>query len=393
MDPNAILSSPASGRASPQPRPAKGVPLSVPMPEEPRPAHPTADQIGEHSPVGAARDPTAGDGHSGEKATEAAQDVDMADARPDGKSGVDEAPGHSGNSAGSNTVASRDVRASRPEDDSAAVTNRSFLKQWVQACSPMMELTQLFLQYVSQEPELDGFVPDAVLYKTRLCTRKIKPPRSDLRRMCKHASHQNQARQEGAAKTNFPQQAATAATRTVQTANLPLPSAAQPTGASPQKSISSPKPAQARQTRSLAAATHTAAGTAAASAQEAAPAPATAAAAAPVGPAAAAASQPPRAAAAENAVEKRASASAEPLDVGEAPESLAVPHKRGRAKGRKAGTAAAARDGQGDGQGDGQAEKAAVVEAGQPAVQPSTGAPVEAVSLGPLLKWLSTGEI
>ncbi|KAL0045073.1 hypothetical protein WJX82_007369 [Trebouxia sp. C0006] len=174
LDPNAILSSPASGRASPQPRPAKGVPLSVPMPEEPRPAHPTADQIGEHSPVGAARDPTAGDGHSGEKATEAAQDVDMADARPDGKSGVDEAP------------------------------------------------------------------------------------------------------------------------------------------------------------------------------------------------------------AAENAVEKRASASAEPLDVGEAPESLAVPHKRGRAKGRKAGTAAAARDGQGDGQGDGQAEKAAVVEAGQPAVQPSTGAPVEA---------------
>jgi len=349
------------------------------MPEAPRPVHPTADQNGEHSPVGPARDPTAGVGDSGEKATEAAQDVDMADARPDGKSGV-EAPGHSGNSAGSNTVASRDVHASKPQDDSAAVTNRRFLKQWVQACSPMMELTQLFLQYVSQEPEPDGFVPDAVLHKTRLCTRKIKPGRSDLRLMCKHARHQNQARQEGAAKTdfngpNFPQQAAAAGTLQAADAELPPPTAAQQTGTHPQKSISSPKPAQARQTRSLAAATHTAAETAAASAQEAAPAPAAAAAAAaPVEPAAAAASQPPQAAAAENADEKSASAGSS--GVAEAPESLAVPQKRGRAKGRKAGTAAAAA-------GDGQAVKAVVLEAGQPAVQPSIGAPDEAVSPAP----------
>ena len=374
MDPNAILSSPASGTASPQLRTAKGIPPSLLMPEEPRPVHLAADQNGKHSPVGFARDPTAGDGDSGGEATEAAQDVDMADARPDSKSGVDEAPGHSGNSAGSNTVASGDVHASRPQDDTAAVTARSFMKQMVQACSPMVELMQLALRFASEDPEPDGFVPDAVLHKTRLCTRKIKPGRSDLRLMCKHARHQNQARQEGAAKTefsgsDFPQQAAAAATRAVQTAaaDLLLPSAVQQTGANPQKSVSSPKPTQARQTRSLAAATHTAAETAVVSAQEAAPA---AAAAAPAGPAAA--SQPPQAAAAENADEKHASASAGPLDVAEAPESLAVPQKRGRPKGRKAGTAAAA--------GDGQAEKTVVVEAGQSAVQHSTGAPDEAVS-------------
>ena len=305
----------------------------------------------------------------------------MADARPDSKSGVDEAPGHSGNSAGSNTVASCDVHATRPEDDTAAVTNRSFMKQIVQACSPVVELMQLMVQFASQDPEPDGFVSDAFLHKTKLCTRKIKPVRSDLRLMCKHARHQNQARQEGAAKTDcdgsdFPQQAAAAATRTVQAADadLPLPSAAQQTGTNPQKSVSSPKPAQARQTRSLAATTHTAAETAVASVQEAAPAPA--AAAAPVEPAAPA-HNAPAAAAVENADEKRASASASagPSGVAEAPESLAVPQKRGRPKGRKAGTAAAA--------GDGQAEKAVVVEAGQPAVQKSTGAPVEAVSPAP----------
>ena len=304
----------------------------------------------------------------------------MADARPDSKSGVDEAPGHSGNSAGSNTVASGDVHASRPQDDTAAVTARSFMKQMVQACSPMVELMQLALRFASEDPEPDGFVPDAVLHKTRLCTRKIKPGRSDLRLMCKHARHQNQARQEGAAKTDFsgsdfPQQAAAAATRAVQTAaaDLLLPSAVQQTGANPQKSVSSPKPTQARQTRSLAAATHTAAETAVLSAQEAAPAPAVAAAsvaAVSVGPAAA--SQPPQAAAAENADENHASASAGPLHVAGAPENLAVPQKRGRRKGRKAGTAAAA--------GDGQAEKTVVVEAGQSAVQHSTGAPDEAVS-------------
>ena len=347
------------------------------MPEEPRPVHPEADQNREHSPVGVSRNPTAGDGDSVGKATEAAHNVDMADARPDGKSGVDEAPGHSGNSAGSNTVASCDAHASRPQDDTAAVTNRSFMKQMVQVCSPMVEFMQLLLQFASQEPEPDDFVPDAVLHKTKLWTRKIKPVRSDIRLMCKHARHQNQARQEGAAKTDFngsdfPQQAAAAAaTGTVQAADadLPLPSAAQQTGTHPQKSVSSPKPAQARQTRSLAAATHTAAETAVASAQEAAP----AAAAAPVG--SAAASQPPQAAAVENADEKHASATAGASGVAEAPESLAVPQKRGRPKGRKAGTAAAA--------GDGQAEKAVVVEAGQPAVQHSTGAPVEAVSPAP----------
>ena len=378
MDPNAILSSPASGKASPQPRPAKGVPLSVPMPEEPRLAHPTADQIGEHSPVGAARDPTAGDGASGGKATEAAQDVDMADAMPDGKSGVHEAPGHSGNSAGSNTVASGDVQASRPQD----VTCKVFMRQMVQACAPMMELMQLFMHFVSQEPHPDDFVPDSVLHKTKLCTSKIKPVRSGVRLMCKHAKHQSQARQEGAAKTafngsDFSQQAAATGAVQAADADLPPPSVAQQTGTIPLNSVSSPKPAQARQTRSLAAATHTAAETAAASAQEAAPAAAPAAAAAPVGPPAAAASQPPQAAAAETANEGPASAIAGPSDVGEAPESLAVPQKRGRAKGRKAGTAAAAA---GDGQGDGQGEKAVVVEAGQHAVQKSFGAPDEAVS-------------
>lgn len=137
------------------------------------------------------------------------------------------------------------------------------------------------------------------------------------------------------------------------------------------KSVSSPKPAQARQTRSLAAATHTAAETAVASAQEAAVAPA--AAAAPVGPAAA--PQPPQAAAVENADEKHANATTGASGVAEAFKSLAVPGKRGRPKGRKAGTAAAA--------GDGQAEKAVVVEAGQPVVQRSAGAPVEAVSTAP----------
>lgn len=305
----------------------------------------------------------------------------MADGQPDGKSGVDEALGHSGNSAGSNTVASHDVHARKPQEDSAAVTNRSFLKQWVQACSPMVECMQLLVQYVNQDLEPDGFVPDAVLHKTRLCTRKIKPGRSDLRLMCKHARHQNQARQEGAANTDFnssdfPQQAAAAVTWTVQAASayLPQPSVAQQTGTKPQKSVPSPKPAQARQTRSLAAATHTAAETAAASAQEAAPAPA--AAAAPVGlAAAAAASQPPQAAAAESGNEKHASTSAGPSGVAEALESLTVPQNRGRAKGRKAATAAAARDGQG--------EKAAMVEAGQPAAQPSSEAPDEAVGPAP----------
>jgi len=350
------------------------MPPSLPTPEEPRPAHPTADQNGEHSPVGFAQDPTAGDGDSVGKATEAAEDVDMADARPDGKSGVDEAPGDSGNSAGSNTVASSDVHASKPGDDTAGITNRSFMEQIVQVCSPMVELMQLMLQLARQEPESDGFVPDAVLHNTKLLTRKIKPARSGLRLMCKHARHQNQARREGAAKTDFigcdfPQQAAAAATGTFQAAdaNVPLPSAAQQTGTNPQKSVSSPKPAQTRQTRSLAAATHTAAETAVAAAQEAAPAPA---AAAPVGPAAP--SHNPQAAAVEKADEKRASASAGPSGVAEAPESLAVPQKRGRSKGRKAGTAAAA--------GDGQAEKEVVVGAGQPAEQQSTGAPDEAVS-------------
>ncbi|KAA6427483.1 MAG: hypothetical protein FRX49_02146 [Trebouxia sp. A1-2] len=374
LDPYAILSSPASGKASPQPRAAKGVPPALPMSKEPRPAPPAADQNGEHSPAGFARDLIgAGDGESRGKATDTAQDVDMADARPDGKSGVGEAPGHSGNSAGSNTVASFDVHASRPQDATAAVTNRSFLKQMVQTWSPMMELMQLGLQFASQELDLDDFVADAVLRKTKLCTRKIKPVRSNLRLMCKHGMHQNQARQEGAAKTDFtgsdfPQQAAAAATGTVQAtdADTLLPSPAQQTGTHPQKSVSSPKPAQARQTRSLAAATHTAAETAVASAQEAAVAPA--AAAAPVGPAAA--PQPPQAAAVENADEKHANATTGASGVAEAFKSLAVPGKRGRPKGRKAGTAAAA--------GDGQAEKAVVVEAGQPVVQRSAGAPVEA---------------